>query len=102
MVEGRKTMEPLPLLMLFLSPLPMLFLMAMEPLHLLFKKAKDDDPLSHLSVLCDACRVSLYEDDAILFIKASRNDLQVTDYILEIFAQACGLCTNLAKTHFSY
>jgi hypothetical protein len=78
----------------------MLFLMAMEPLHLLFKKVIYAELLSQLNVVYDACRVSLYIDGATLFIKRSKNELQVCDYVIQIFAQATGLCTNLNKTHY--
>jgi hypothetical protein len=37
---------------------PMLCLLAMEPLHLLFKKAQDYGLLRQLSPSCDVCRVS--------------------------------------------
>jgi hypothetical protein len=56
---------------------PMLFLLAMEPLHLLFKKAQECGLLGQLSPSCDACRVSLYADDAALFINPSKEELQV-------------------------
>jgi hypothetical protein len=43
---------------------PMLFLLAMEPLHLLFKKAQDLKLLEKVSRGCEAFRVSLYADDS--------------------------------------
>jgi hypothetical protein len=46
---------------------PMLFLLVMEHLQLLYRKA---------------FRVSMYVDDATLFINPSNHDLQVTDFIL--------------------
>jgi hypothetical protein len=70
----------------------------MEPLHLLFKKAHQQGLLQSLSSDCDTFRVSLYADDAALFINPSQQELQVTNHILQIFADVSGLKTNLAKT----
>jgi hypothetical protein len=48
---------------------PMLFLLAMEPLSRLFKKAQRMGLLSSLAKSCDSFRVSLYVDATALFIK---------------------------------
>jgi hypothetical protein len=77
---------------------PMLFLLAIEPLHLLFRKAQEQGILKKLVSECDALRVSLYTDNATLFINPSEAELQVTNSILQIFAEASGLKTNLTKT----
>jgi hypothetical protein len=50
-----------------LSPMP--FLLAMEPLHIIFKKAQDWGLLKELSPCCDTFRVSLYADDVVVFIR---------------------------------
>jgi hypothetical protein len=42
----------------------------------------------------------LYADDATLFIKPIASEVLVTENILEIFAQASGLVTNINKTEF--
>jgi hypothetical protein len=76
----------------------MLFLLAMEPLHRPFKKAQDMGLLSSLSKGCDSFRVSLYADDAAVFIKPTQHDLKVTIDIMTMFAEASGLFTNMAKT----
>jgi hypothetical protein len=79
----------------------MLFLLAMEPLHRLFQRAQQDGLISSLSRGCDSFRASLYADDASVFIKPTEQEVQVTDCIIEIFAQASGLVTNMTKTVFS-
>jgi hypothetical protein len=76
---------------------PMLFLLAMKPLHRLFKKAQQTGLLQHLSNGCEAFRVSLYADDAVVFIKPTPTDLQVTNCILSFFLQASGLKTNMKR-----
>jgi hypothetical protein len=79
---------------------PMLFLLAMKTLHMLFKIAQEDGLLSKLNHDYDVFRVSLYTDDATLFISPSAADLQITNCILQIFATASGLNTNLTKTEY--
>jgi hypothetical protein len=76
---------------------PILFLLAMEPLHKLFKKAKEVGLLSKVSKSCDNFRISLYADDAALLIKPTPDDLRTTSYILDIFAGASGLKTTMEK-----
>jgi hypothetical protein len=78
----------------------MLFLLAMEPLHLLFRKAHEVHLLQKLRPNCDTCKVSLYVDDATLFIRPNEQELHVVDTILQIFSDTFGLVTNMAKTHF--
>jgi hypothetical protein len=56
---------------------PMLFLLAIEPLHLLFKKAHRLNLLHKLRPNYDTRRVSLYADDATLFIQPNQQELQV-------------------------
>jgi hypothetical protein len=40
------------------------------------------------------------EDDAVVFLHPNEQELQVTDCILQIFGQANGLMTNMAKTQY--
>jgi hypothetical protein len=54
--------------------------------------------LDQLSRACDTFRISLYADDATLFIDPSEKDFKIISEILNIFAAAGGLCTNLHKT----
>jgi hypothetical protein len=60
----------------------MLFLLAIEHLHLLFKKAQEQGILKKLVPQCDALRVSLYADDTSLFINPSADELWATNTIL--------------------
>jgi hypothetical protein len=78
----------------------MIFLLDMEPLHMLFKKAQDNGLLDIVSKSCENFRVSLYTDDVAVFIKPSRHDMQVVNCILQLFQQASGLATNMDKTQF--
>lgn len=77
---------------------PMLFLLAMEPLHQLFKYAQGLQLITTLNNKCERFQFSLYADDAAVFIRPEKQDFEVLKIILEIFAQASGLHTNLEKT----
>jgi hypothetical protein len=77
---------------------PMLFLLAMEPLHKLFARAQQTQLLDKLSKGCDRFRVSLYVNDVALFIRHCAKKIVVTEHILEMFVGASGLVTNLDKT----
>lgn len=79
---------------------PMIFLLAMEPLHRIFQLAQSKGLLHHLQQDCANFRMSLYADDAALFIAPKAWDLQVALAILDIFGQASGLMTNIGKTEF--
>jgi hypothetical protein len=70
----------------------MLFLLAMEPLHRLFKKAQDMGLLGSLSRGCDAFRMSLYANDVVAFVNPTEQDMRTTIEILNIFSNASGLC----------
>jgi hypothetical protein len=79
---------------------PMLFLLAMEPLHKLFRYAQNLGALGYLHHNCASFRMSLYADDAAVFINPSQQDLQTTKYLLQLFGEASGLVTNLEKTEY--
>jgi hypothetical protein len=78
----------------------MLFLFAMEPLHLLFCCAQCSGLLSHLHDNSEKFRASLYVDAAAIFIKPTVQDIKGTKLILQIFGEASGLITNMDKAEF--
>jgi hypothetical protein len=57
-------------------PPPMIFLLAMEPLRRLFQKAQELGLLSSLSKACDSFRASLYDNDAVVFLNPSVQEVQ--------------------------
>jgi hypothetical protein len=63
----------------------MLFLLAMEPLQLLFRKAQEMGLLRKLHPVFYTFRVSMYIDGVALFINLTKQDLNITDFILNIF-----------------
>jgi hypothetical protein len=79
---------------------PMLFLLAMEPLHRLFSRAQQMGLLDKLSDGCERFRASLYTDAAAIFIKSNSKELAMNECILDLFAKASGPITNMGKTDF--
>ena len=77
---------------------PMLFILAIDPLHHLFRLATEEGLLRPIRQRPIRCTVSLYADDAGIFVSPDVEDLKVASKILEIFADATGLRTNLAKS----
>jgi hypothetical protein len=53
---------------------PMLFLLAIEPLHMVFRYAQNSGALSYLHDNCAKFRMSLYADDVAVFIKPTTHD----------------------------
>jgi hypothetical protein len=78
----------------------MLFIFVMEPLQLLFKYAQNTGVISHLHANCAEFRMSLYVDDAAIFVNPSDQDVAASRLILIIFGEALRLITNLDKTEF--
>lgn len=76
---------------------PMLFIIAMDVLHRLFRKASQDGVLRSLPLAEIKFQCSLYADDAILFIRPTTQEANAVKQILTIFGQSSGLHTNLAK-----
>jgi hypothetical protein len=78
----------------------MMFLLAMEPLQLLFKYGQTTGVLDRLHANCTEFRMSVYADDAAVFINPTEQDIAATRLILRIFGDASGLITNFDKTEF--
>jgi hypothetical protein len=67
---------------------------------MLFQYAHNTGRLSYLHANCATFRMSLYADDAAVFINPSASDLLITRHILRVFGEASGLITNLKKTEY--
>jgi hypothetical protein len=76
----------------------MLFLLAIEPLYLLFCHAQNTAALKPLHGNEVRFRMSLYADDVAMFITSMAQYLTMTRHILKIFGEASGLIMNMAKT----
>uniref|UniRef100_A0A8R7P891 Reverse transcriptase domain-containing protein n=1 Tax=Triticum urartu TaxID=4572 RepID=A0A8R7P891_TRIUA len=77
---------------------PMLFILIMEPLQRLFHAASESGLLAPLAANGLRNRLSIFADDAIIFLKPHLTDLTTCTTILDMFATASGLHTNLTKS----
>ncbi|KAM0886337.1 hypothetical protein ACQ4PT_029742 [Festuca glaucescens] len=76
----------------------MLFILAIDPLHHLFRVASETGILQPFRAATVRFAVSLYADDAGIFVGPEVADMQVVCAILHAFGDATGLRTNLAKS----
>jgi len=76
---------------------PMLFVIVMESLNSLFKEADRRGVLSPLHGRTISSRTSMYADDVVLLVAPTREDFQSIQQILQLFAGASGLITNVNK-----
>ncbi|XP_040248925.1 uncharacterized protein [Aegilops tauschii subsp. strangulata] len=77
---------------------PFLFLLAIEPLQSILSKASDANILSPIALRSAKLRISLYADDAALFINPVKEEVASLLSILAIFGQISGLHTNFSKS----
>jgi hypothetical protein len=75
----------------------MLFVITMEVLNSLIKEADQRAALSPLSGTTIAHCASLYMDDLVVLLAPTQLDLLCIRHILELFAGASGLVTNVEK-----
>jgi hypothetical protein len=74
---------------------PMLFILAMEPLHTLLEAATRHGILQSITEGPIQIRTSLYADDAARFLRPSSQDLVNIQVILQQFGSASGLSVEL-------
>jgi hypothetical protein len=81
---------------------PMLFVLWMEALNAMFCLAADRSLFTPLRVSSIKHRISLYADDVMAFVSPNEQDIRlVMRLILESFADASGLDTNINKCQFT-
>lgn len=79
----------------------MLFLLVMEALSALIRKADDWRLFADIGAKEIPHRASLYADDLIMFISPVSRDLWTTCAIVKVFEGASGLGCNLEKCQFA-
>ena len=77
---------------------PMLFILVMDVLYHMVKKASEEGLLQPLSRRALQHRISLYADDVVIFLQPSASDIRITLDILQLFGEASGLRTNVQKS----
>jgi hypothetical protein len=76
-----------------------MFILAMDVLFYLVKKAVDDGLFQPLAGRTDLQRISLYADNTAIFLRPVAGDIVITLDILKIFGEAPGLKTNIEKSN---
>ena len=76
---------------------PQLFVLAVDTLGRLLRRAHSLDILQPLHPLRHIPAISLYADDVVIFSHPDTHDIRAIRRILDVFGKASGLCTNLAK-----
>ena len=77
---------------------PMMFILAMEPLQFMLNKATEQGLLTPICNRKAKLRISLFADDAAIFINPVSDEVQVVRNILDAFASVSGLITNTEKS----
>ncbi len=77
---------------------PLLFILAIDPLQRILSKATELGVISKLRGRTTRLRISMYADDAVIFINPTRGDVTAFAGILHRFGTATGLVTNLQKS----
>jgi hypothetical protein len=77
---------------------PVLFILAIDPLKRILSMATRHGILSPIRSCSIQCRISLYADDARIFINPVKQELTPIAAILDVFGKASGLVTNTAKS----
>ncbi|WVZ67071.1 hypothetical protein U9M48_016209, partial [Paspalum notatum var. saurae] len=77
---------------------PLLFVLAIDPLQRLLHHATEAGILSRVSRAGTRLRTSLYADDAIIFIRPQKSELDALANLLHLFGEASGLRTNIQKS----
>lgn len=80
---------------------PMLFVIAMEALNAMFTVADSLHLFTQLRPSSIQFRASLYADDVVVFVVPVEQDLKLCRTMLDLFAGASGLATNIKKCHFT-
>lgn len=77
---------------------PLLFIIAIDPLQRLIEVAADSHMLQALPRRDINLRVSLYADDAVIFMNPIKQEMEALLVILKFFGEATGLSINLTKS----
>ena len=77
---------------------PLLFILAIDPLHRLLQEATDRGILSKLRGRAARLRLSMYADDVVSFVKPTAADINNLRNILINFGEMTGFQTNIRKT----
>jgi hypothetical protein len=75
------------------------FVLAIDSIHHILQKATDQGRLHPISGRAPTIRMSLYVDDAVIFLAPIKDDIEFLATTLANFGEVTGLVTNCAKSH---
>ena len=78
---------------------PLLFVLAIDPLHHILRKATVQGHLHEIGGRAPNIRTSLYADDAAIFVAPIKDDIDFLASTLDHFGMVTGLVTNCNKSH---
>jgi len=76
----------------------MLFILAMEPLQRLLELATTNGAITQVAHRSAKLRISMYADDAAIFLNPILEEVREVAFILSVFGNASGLLVNVAKS----
>lgn len=77
---------------------PLLFILAMEPLNKLLDLATANGHLTPIAHRCAKLRISMYADDAAIFLNLVMEEVRELASLLSTFGRASGLVVNVNKS----
>lgn len=77
---------------------PMLFIIAIDPLQKILRKAIETTLISAVPTRCVHTAISMYADDAAIFIQPDQRELSALKDILTTFGEVTGMRINMDKT----
>lgn len=77
---------------------PMLFILALQPLKRLLTITENESTLSPIQGRTAKLRISLYADDAVMFVNTVREEIEVIRTNFDAFGRVSGLKINLDKS----
>jgi len=77
---------------------PLLFILAIDPLQRLLSLATEAGILTRVARNRARLRVSLYADDAVIFLRPIKHEVRALSQLLNLFGQVTGLQTNIHKS----
>jgi hypothetical protein len=77
---------------------PLLFVLAIDPLHHILRKATDQGHIQRIRGRVPTIRTSLYADDAAIFMAPIKDDINFLASTLHQFGDVTGLVTNCSKS----
>lgn len=77
---------------------PLLFILAIDPLQVILRRAEECGLLLPVGARSVRCRISLCADDIGIFANPQKEEIVTNSALLQLFGEASGLITNVSKS----